>query len=175
MGTLKIQRTLEEVADDPKWLKNCYRVCRINRKGKVVNFNQTLAGEWFDEETIHSLIDELKKEYKVTDDQIVVLRQQFVVVNPDSIKPKKKPAGPKRLKEDKLDSDSCWKLFSYATSIAEDVSEFIDKEINSKELLKRTYGKETKAWLKRNFKRYGVEKTRRYLSLRIKAVGDYRY
>jgi hypothetical protein len=74
-----------------------------------------------------------------------------------------------------LTKEEAFDLFDYATSIAEDVSLFIDGELTGADLLRTAYVPETKNWLLRSFRKRGVEGTRKYLSRTLKRFKVYRY
>ena len=80
----------------------------------------------------------------------------------------------KKNKIESLPIEDCDNMFDYATSIAESVSLFIDREMTGKDLIDIAYYKKTKEWLKRNFRNCGVERTRKYLSRRLKETKVYR-
>ena len=67
-------------------------------------------------------------------------------------------------------------MFSYGTSIEEDTSLFIDREpdITLTYLIRTTYNRKTKKFLKYLRNKLGVVETRKYLSRRMKRLGLYR-
>jgi len=68
--------------------------------------------------------------------------------------------------------DNYYDYFDYATSIREDLIEFVQREFGYRELLKRTYGKKTKKLLKKWFNKYGIETTRMNLYKILKKYTD---
>ena len=171
---INMPKIIDEVKNDPKHMRENYRICKINRNGEIAAIDEFYSTSSWPLVDLPDVIDEVSQEFRIPKKNIVILKTQYVVIDNIELEEKKVKPKNKKPQVERLNKDQCFEMFDYATSIAEDVSCFIDREISGKQLLKQTYGKETKAWLKRNFNRCGVEATRKYLSRRLKTANVYR-